>query len=61
MENALPLVVPHTGDVDRNMMLCKNAGLDPWVVPHTGDVDRNSLERALHLADLGRPPHGGRG
>ena len=34
-------VVPHTGDVDRNIVAARARRMRMSVVPHTGDVDRN--------------------
>ena len=39
--DGLRLVVPHTGDVDRNEVMTGDAEEAVRVVPHTGDVDRN--------------------
>ena len=37
-------VVPHAGDVDRNVSVVLSM-INMWVVPHAGDVDRNGRKR----------------
>ena len=38
----LVCVVPHAGDVDRNLAAAEKTILEHIVVPHAGDVDRNA-------------------
>ena len=54
-------IVPHTGDVDRNITYAFTAGTRAGVVPHTGDVDRNIRPAVNAARKPGRPPYGGRG
>ena len=54
-------VVPHAGDVDRNLTVAGFRSRYSAVVPHAGDVDRNENVGYISEDGVGRPPRGGRG
>ena len=53
------MVVPHTGDVDRNAFNQPLLFVGVGVVPHTGDVDRNIVSNPLITPSRQVVPHTG--